>query len=75
MATKIITPGTDTYRATCTECGCCFSYERSDVHHNYVKGGEWVSCPQCGHGHYHRGADDFPRRGPMCRPKGAWREV
>ena len=57
MATKIITPGTDTYRATCTECGCCFSYERSDVHTNYVRGGDWVGCPQCGHQHMHLGSE------------------
>ena len=42
MATKIITPGTDVYTATCTECGCRFSDERSDVHRNYVHGGERV---------------------------------
>ena len=53
MATKIITPGTDRYRASCTECGCKFSYERSDVHHDYVHGGERVSCPHCGYGLYH----------------------
>lgn len=56
MATKIISPGIDRYHATCTDCGCKFSYERSDVHHNYVKGGERVSCPQCGHSMYHFGA-------------------
>ena len=56
MATKIITPGTDVYTATCTECGCRFSYERSDVHRNYVRGGERVGCPQCGHQQHHFGA-------------------
>lgn len=53
---KIIKPGTDIYRATCTECGAVFTYEREDVHHNYVRGGEHVSCPNCGHGHRHFGA-------------------
>ncbi len=52
---KIITKGTDTYHATCTECGARFSYEREDVRTNYVRGGEWVSCPHCGHDHQHFG--------------------
>jgi len=56
MTRKIIEPGTDVYRATCTECGCRFSYERSDVSHNYVRGGDWIACPQCGHQHMHFGA-------------------
>jgi hypothetical protein len=72
MATKIITPGTDRYCATCTECGCRFSYERSDVHHNYVYGGERVSCPHCGHSLHHFGASGtrWPnpyRRQDWCR--------
>ncbi len=57
MATKIISPGTDTYRATCSECGARFSYEREDVHTNYVRGGEWVGCPQCHHPHMHLGSE------------------
>jgi len=53
---KIVRQGTDTYRATCHECGTVFTYERDDVHHNYVRGGEWVSCPHCGHQLMHHGA-------------------
>jgi len=53
---KIITKGTDTYRATCSECGTAFTYEREDVHHNYMTGGDWVSCPHCAHSHRHFGA-------------------
>ena len=56
MATKIISPGTDVYRATCTECGARFSYEREDVRTNYLRGGEEVSCPGCGHAHRYLGA-------------------
>lgn len=64
---KIITKGTDTYRASCSECGTTFTYERDDVHTNYVKGGEWVSCPHCGHGHRHYGAQS-----PRGYGAGAW---
>jgi predicted Zn finger-like uncharacterized protein len=50
---KIITKGTDTYKATCHECGAVFTYEREDVRHDDKLGGEWVSCPHCGHSHNH----------------------
>jgi len=53
---KIISPGTDTYRATCQECSAVFTYQREDVRTNYVRGGEEVSCPHCGHSHKHYGA-------------------
>lgn len=53
----IIKPGQTKYRATCGECGAVFTYERSDVNRNYVRGGEWVSCPSCGHSHMHLGSD------------------
>jgi hypothetical protein len=62
MTTKIITPGTDVYRANCSECGACFTYDRSDVHHNYLRGGEWVSCPQCAHPHMHLGSEGRRQR-------------
>lgn len=54
MSKRVISAGDDVYRATCSECGCVFTYEREDVRHNYVSGGERVSCPHCGHdcGHY-----------------------
>jgi hypothetical protein len=52
----ILQPGSTTHRATCHECACVFSYESSDVHTNYVRGGDWVGCPQCGHAHRHYGA-------------------
>jgi hypothetical protein len=52
---KIIHGGTSTYHAHCHECGCDFTYERSDVRENYLKGGQWVSCPSCGHDLRHLG--------------------
>lgn len=52
----ILSPGTDSYRATCSECGTVFRYERSDVGHNFVRGREETSCPHCGRGVPHRGA-------------------
>ena len=61
MAIKIIAPGADVYTATCTECGCRFTYERDDVFTNYRTGGECVSCPQCGHNHLHFGVTGRPR--------------
>ena len=48
MATKIIKPGTDTYRTTCLECGAVFTYERGDVHHNFAHYSDNVACPHCG---------------------------
>lgn len=62
MAKRIISDGTDTYRATCDECGCVFTYERGDVHHNYMHSADHVSCPQCGHGCRHLGAQGSPAR-------------
>jgi len=60
---RIIREGTKIYRATCSECGAVFTYEREDVRRNYVKGGEWVSCPGCGHDHQHFGVSGaVPRR-------------
>ena len=57
MTTKIITPGTDTYRATCSECGCKFTYQSGDVHTNYVTVvREVVGCPHCGYQVSHFGA-------------------
>lgn len=55
MATRIIESGVDKYRARCAECGALFEYGRGDVHRNYVRGGDWVSCPGCGHSHPHFG--------------------
>ena len=52
---KIISSGTNHYRATCHECGAVFTYQREDVRTNYARGGEEVSCPHCGHGHRHFG--------------------
>jgi hypothetical protein len=62
---KIITPGTTTYRVHCGNCACEFTYERGDVHHNYVRGGEWVACPTCGRScaHFGEGGTSWaPRR-------------
>ena len=55
MAAKIITPGRDTYHATCTECGCKFTYQRGDTHHNFRNGAKEVDCPHCGHSYRHVG--------------------
>jgi hypothetical protein len=62
MTKKIITPGTNTFHAMCSDCGAQFSYEREDVHRNYVRGGEWVDCPHCGRPVYHLGACDLGAR-------------
>jgi hypothetical protein len=56
MAKEIIRKGVEKYEGRCSECGCVFTYDRSDVLHNYVNGGEWVGCPSCGHGVRHFGA-------------------
>jgi hypothetical protein len=57
MTRKIVEAGTDTYRATCGECGCRFTYERSDIHTNYVAHvRQVVSCPHCGKDVGHLGA-------------------
>jgi len=53
---EILQPGTKKFRMTCSDCGAVFTYERSDVHQNYVHGGDWVSCPSCGRGNRHFGA-------------------
>jgi len=57
MAKKIIQQGSTTFRATCTECGTRFTYEREDIMKNYVLafGAEEVSCPHCGHACRHFG--------------------
>jgi hypothetical protein len=54
MAKRIIERGQDQYVCTCAECATRFTYERSDVQHNYARGGDWVSCPHCSTpcGHY-----------------------
>lgn len=52
---EIIKPGKAKYHGHCGECGAEFTYERSDVHHNFVHGGEHVSCPICGHNVRHFG--------------------
>lgn len=65
MSKKIIVKGSTTFRATCRDCGTCFTYERDDVRQNYVRGGEWVSCPLCGQQcrHLGRGNDWHGRHG------------
>ena len=63
---KIITKGTDSYKASCAGCGTAFTYEREDVHHNYIRGGDWVSCPHCSHDHRHFGAGQWDRSGFGC---------
>jgi len=57
MAKEIIRKGATKYTAHCGECSAVFTYEREDVHQNYVRGSECVSCPSCGHDCRHLGAD------------------
>ena len=52
----IIVEGVTKYRTTCRECAAVFTYELVDVHHNYVRGGDYVSCPGCGSACRHLGA-------------------
>jgi hypothetical protein len=61
VAVKITTPGLDTYHLTCTECACRFTYERSDVRHNFRSGAEEISCPHCGQSHRHLGSHSLRR--------------
>jgi len=56
MAKKIIHEGRSTFHGHCQDCGCEFTYERSDVWRNYVRGGEGVACPGCGAWCRHFGA-------------------
>jgi endogenous inhibitor of DNA gyrase (YacG/DUF329 family) len=58
MAITVEIKGSTIHRVTCAECGATFTYEISDIHPNYVHGGEWVGCPTCG---------------KPCRHMGAWR--
>jgi len=62
MAIKFTKQAPKTYSSDCSRCGCAFTYQLEDVHHNYTFGGEQVSCPGCGHGVRHNGSP------------GAWRE-
>ena len=48
MAKEILKQGATKYHGHCGECGAEFTYEREDVHNNYVRGGEEVGCPCCG---------------------------
>jgi hypothetical protein len=52
---EIVRQGKTKYAAHCSECSCDFTYERSDVRHNYVRGSDEVTCPGCGHGIRHFG--------------------
>ena len=61
MAKKIVIQGTNIYCGHCHECDAQFTYEREDVHTNYVRGGEEVSCPCCGHRVSHFGASSGRR--------------
>jgi hypothetical protein len=71
MATVIIKPGRKTFHGVCSDCGCEFRYERSDVMHNYVKGGDWVHCPDCGEPmrHFGESGTSWPPSPPRCYPR------
>ena len=66
MTVKIVNPGCSSYCAHCHECGCDFTYQREDVHHNYVRGGDYVSCPVCGQACAHHGAPRRSSKGYGC---------
>ncbi|MDE1834541.1 MAG: hypothetical protein KGH64_04340 [Candidatus Micrarchaeota archaeon] len=70
---KIITKGITTYRVTCDECNAIFTYEREDIRPNYIKGGEWVSCPSCGHSVRHLGGYGQSPWDDYCGKKYIWR--
>ena len=74
MAKKIIREGASAFRGHCNDCGCEFTYERSDVWTNYVRGGEGVSCPGCGAwcGHFGEGGTSWPVAGPRERGRRSW---
>ena len=57
---RIIQQGSTRHTARCTECDTLFEYDSSDARHNYVRGGEWVSCPYCGCPVRHFGASGAP---------------
>ena len=63
MAKEILKQGIKTYTGHCDECGADFTYQREDVRHNYVRGGEDVGCPCCGHGvrHFGEAGTRWPR--------------
>jgi predicted Zn finger-like uncharacterized protein len=73
---NIIAKGINKYRGTCPECGTIFTYEREDVHHDYVHGGERVSCPHCAHSirHFGAGGSSWMGRGSgdPCMSVGLW---
>ncbi len=50
MAIRVIKPGQTEFTATCSLCGCHFSYELVDI--NYISTG-YVNCPTCGNKHFH----------------------
>ena len=76
MTTKIITPGTNTYLATCSECGCKFTYQRGDVHTNYFTGvREAVGCPHCGYQVSHFGAVPDGAKINCGQRRAMWRRV
>lgn len=59
---RIVKHGVSEFHATCQSCTCQFTYEEGDVHMNYLRGGEWVSCPSCGREHHHMSATRLPQR-------------
>jgi len=49
VAKQIIRVGNQLHNANCRRCACQFTYELEDVYRSYTLGGEWVTCPACGH--------------------------
>lgn len=53
MAVETVRKGAAKFEATCGRCGATFAYQISDLHRDYVHGGERVGCPSCGESHRH----------------------
>ncbi len=54
MTVRIVEEPPNAYHATCSKCGCKFSYALSDLRKNYgLTASDGVNCPQCGRTHRH----------------------
>lgn len=60
---EVIKHGQKKFKAICTNCGCEFTYELSDMH---PLGG--VNCPDCGKRVAHKAMASEPIRAPITYP-------
>lgn len=59
---KIIKSGKKEFHATCSNCGCEFTYELEDLSKtDYLGAIDYVKCPECGITILHLGFDTQPR--------------